>query len=224
MRRTLEASNKQLRRYLREADSIGASDLDSADPAPLTVARHLLHQGVGALEMLCLPALAQVLRASETAVQRIVARPALLNAASLELIERNAFALLDYLARQLAGKPVSPVMLFPQYRATQQLAGADRVHPADLWAQAWQWHELPVDGSATPRRTDDAARTEMESLVLALMRQPDAGTLARMSDLCADIAAGAAGAPVPPMSPSPATSPPSGSWPRPCSKPSRAGC
>ncbi len=192
LRRTLEGSHKQLRRYMREAESIGASDLDSADTAPLTAARHLLHQGVGALEMLCQPALAQVLRASETAVQRMVARPALLNAPALAVIERNAFALLDYLTRQLAGKPVSPVMLFPQYKATQQLAGADRVHPADLWPQTWAWQALPTDRSAQPRRTDDATRSEMESLVLGLMRQPESGSLARMSDLCADVAAGAA--------------------------------
>ncbi len=191
LRRTLEAAHKSLRRYLREAESIGSSDLDSADPAPLAAARHQLHQAVGAMSMLDQPALAQVLRASETALQRIVARPALLNAQALETIERNSFALLDYLARQLAGKPVSPVMLFPQYRATQQLAGADRVHPADLWPVSWAWHALPADRSAQPRAADEGARAEMESAVLALMRQPDSGVLARMSDFCADLAAGA---------------------------------
>jgi chemosensory pili system protein ChpA (sensor histidine kinase/response regulator) len=192
LRRTLEAAHKSLRRYLRHADAIGDSDLDSADPAPLVAARHQLHMGAGALAMLSMPALAQVLHASETAVQRMVARPALLNAAALTVIERNSFALLDYLARQLAGKPVSPVMLFPQYSATQQLAGADRVHPADLWPVPWQWRELPVDRSAQPRAADDAARAEMESSVLALMRQPDGSLLARLSDFCADLAAGAA--------------------------------
>ncbi len=192
LRRALEAAHKSLRRYLREAETIGSSDLDSADPAPLAAARHQLHQAVGALDMLPQPALAQVLRASETAVQRLVVRPALLDTQALETIERNSFALLDYLARLLGGKPVSPVMLFPQYRATQQLAGADRIHPADLWPAQWQWRELPADRSAQPRAADDGARTEMESAVLALMRQPDSTVLARMSDFCADLAAGAA--------------------------------
>ena len=45
--------------------------------------------------------------------------------AAVETVERVSFALLDLLGRQLAGKPVSPLMLFPQYRAAQQLAGAD---------------------------------------------------------------------------------------------------
>ena len=195
LRRSLEAAHKALRRHLKEADAIGRSDVDSVDPAVLRSARVQLHQGVGALELVGLPAAAQVLRASEAAVQRMVAKPALLDAAAVEAIERASFALLDFLGRLLAGKPLSATALFPQYRATQLLAGADRIHPADLWAHDWVWHTLPHDPSARPRVADDAARTEMEFLVLALMRQPDAATAQRMSDLCAGLAAGGASHP-----------------------------
>ncbi|MBX3636933.1 MAG: hybrid sensor histidine kinase/response regulator, partial [Rubrivivax sp.] len=191
LRRSLETAHKALRRYLKEAEAVAGSDVDAVDPSVLRSARTQLHQGVGALELVGLPAMADVLRGSEAAVQRMVARPAMLDAAAVETIERVSFALLDFLGRQLAGKPVSPVMLFPQYRAVQQLAGADRVHPADLWKVDWQWLELPPDASAQPRAADDAARSEMETLVLALMREPGAGPLARMSDLCADLGAGA---------------------------------
>jgi len=191
LRRTLEAAQKSLRRFVRDSDAIGRSDIDAADPALLRAARSALHQGVGALELIGLPAPAQVLRASETAVQRMASRPALATAAAVDTIERCSFALLDFLGRQLAGKPVSPVLMFAPYRAAQQIAGADRVHPADLWTTPWQWRDLPVDRSAHPRRADDGARGEMEGLVLALMRQPDGATLARMSDFCADLAAGA---------------------------------
>ncbi|MDP2007308.1 MAG: Hpt domain-containing protein [Rubrivivax sp.] len=195
LRRTLEAAHKALRRYLKEAEAAAGSDLDAVDPAVLRAARAQLHQGVGALELVGLPAAADVLRASEAAVQRMVSRPALVNAAAVETIEKASFALLDYLARQLAGKSVSPVMLFPQYRAALQLAGADRVHPADLWKAEWQWRELPHDATATPRNADNSARGEMETLALTLMRQASGdtarGALDRMSDLCADLAAGA---------------------------------
>ena len=57
----------------------------------------------------------------------------------------------------LAGKPVSPLALFPQYRAVQELAGADRVHPADLWPHDWQWRELPRRPQRAPRAADAAA-------------------------------------------------------------------
>ena len=196
LRRSLETANRALRRYRREADAIGQSDVDVVDPSVLRMARAQIHQGVGALELVGPPEVARVLRASEAAVQRMVVRPVLADAAAIAAIEQVSFALLDYLARQLAGKPVSPVRLFPQYRAVQQLAGADRVHPADLWQQTWRWAELPTDPAATARAADDDARSDMEALVLPLMRQPEPGVLARMSDLCADLGAGARAAAV----------------------------
>ena len=191
LRRSLENANKALRRYLKEAEALGGSDVDAVDPAVLRTARVQLHQGVGALELVGLPAPAQLLRASEAAVQRMIAKPASITPQAVEAIEKASFALLDYLQRILVGKSVSPVALFPQYRAVQAVAGADRVHPADLWSNDFAWRELPTDGVAQPRRFDDTNREVMESLVLGLMRQPDRNTLQQMSDLCADLAAGA---------------------------------
>ena len=191
LRRSLETAHKALRRFLRESEAAAGSDVDAVDPAVLRTARSHLHQGVGALELVGLPAVADVLRAGEAAVQRLVARPALVNLAAVETVEHLSFALLDFLGRQLAGKPVSPVMLFPQYRDAQQLARAERIHPADLWRIDWQWLELPADASAQPRQAGDEARSAMEALVLTLMREPSRSALAHMSDLCADLGAGA---------------------------------
>ena len=73
-------------------------------PAVLRTARAQIHQGVGALELVGLPAAALVLRASESLVQRAAAKPQTLTAAVIADIERASFALLDYLARMLAGK------------------------------------------------------------------------------------------------------------------------
>jgi chemosensory pili system protein ChpA (sensor histidine kinase/response regulator) len=193
LRRSLETAHKSLRRYLKDAESAAGGDLDAVDPSVLRSARTQLHQGVGALELVGLPAVADVLRASEAAVQRMVSKPALVDAAAVDVVEKVSFALLDYLTRLLARKPVSPVMLFPQYRAAQQLAGADRVHPADLWKLDWQWLDLPPDPRAAPQLADDEARGRMETQVLGLMRKPGRAALARMSDLCADLAAGARG-------------------------------
>ena len=191
LRRSLENAHKSLRRYLKEAESIGKSDVDAADPGVLRAARSQLHQGVGALELVGLPGPARVLRAAEAAVQKLLSKPAAVDEAAVQVIERASFALLDYLARVLAGKKMSPVALFPQYRDAQQLAGVDRAHPADLWEQDWRWMDLPVDAAAVPRSADDAARGAMETLVLGLMRQPDAATWVRMSDFCAGLGAGA---------------------------------
>ena len=52
LQRSLDAAHKSLRRFLKEAQSVGVSDVDSADTAILRAARTQLHQGVGALELL----------------------------------------------------------------------------------------------------------------------------------------------------------------------------
>ena len=190
LRRSLESAHKSLRRQLKESAAVAGSDVDAVDPAVMRNARAQLHQGVGALELVGLPAVANVLRASETAVQRMVARPALLTAAVVDTIEQASFALLDFLSRQLVGKAVSPLLLFPQYRAALRLAGAEREHPADLWQCDWQWRDLPLDAAATPHAADEAARSAMETQVLALMREPGTAAYRSMSALCADIGAG----------------------------------
>ncbi|MGH6611867.1 MAG: hypothetical protein ACRECQ_16615, partial [Burkholderiaceae bacterium] len=143
LRRSLEAAHKSMRRFLRETESTFDSDVDTVEPAVLRTARTQLHQGVGALELVGLPEAATLLRASETAVHRFTAKSHKLDLAAVEIIEQASFALLDYIGRRLAGKPVPALALFPQYRAVQALAGADRVHPADLWHVDWRWGDLP---------------------------------------------------------------------------------
>jgi chemosensory pili system protein ChpA (sensor histidine kinase/response regulator) len=114
LRRSLEAAHKAMRRYLKEAAAVADSDTDAVDPSVLRGARAQIHQGVGALELVGLPTAAQVLRASEAALQKLTGRPVKLDAASVDTLEQASFALLDYLARLLAGKPVSPLALFPE--------------------------------------------------------------------------------------------------------------
>jgi chemosensory pili system protein ChpA (sensor histidine kinase/response regulator) len=190
LRRSLETAHKSLRRYLKEADAVAGSDVDAVDPSVLRTARAQLHQSVGALELVGLPTAALVLRGSEAALQKLTStRPAKLGAKHVECIEQASFALLDYLTRLLSGKPVSPLALFPQYREVQELAGADRVHPADLWPHDWQWRDVAGDG-AKPRSFDAALRSEVESLTLALMRQGAGEPALALSDLFASLAAG----------------------------------
>ena len=190
LRRSLEMAHKAMRRYLKEADAVAGSDVDAVDPGVLRSARAQFHQGVGALELVGLPTAAQVLRAGEAALHKLTSgRPVKLTAAAVETIEQASFALLDYLARLLAGKQVSPLALFPQYRAVQELAGADRIHPADLWPNDWQWRDLPVEASV-PRHADPALRDDVEAQTLILMRQGGSAPALALSDLCAGLAAG----------------------------------
>ncbi len=193
LRRTLDVAHKAMRRHVKEAEAIGASDTDAVDPAVLRAARAQMHQGVGALELVRLPAAAQLLRASEAAVARLQQRPKLLHAQAVATVEQASFALLEYLSHLLARKALSALVLFPQYRAVQELAGAERIHPADLWQWEWHWRELPADPTAVAREADDRARSEMETLMLSMLREPSRSVMAAMSDLCAGLGGTARG-------------------------------
>jgi len=190
LRRSLDAAHKALRRFVKDTEAMAGSDVDAVDPVVLRTARQQIHQGVGALELVGLPAAAMLLRASESAVQCYVGKPHKLNTLVVDDIERASFALLDYLSRMLAGKPVSALSLFPQYRAVQEAAGANRVHPADLWAFDWQWRELPADVEAVPRAPDAATHVAFERQLLALMRLAPAPAMQRLSDICSGLGAG----------------------------------
>ena len=191
LRRSLEAAHKALRRFVKEADAMAGSDLDAVDPAVLRTARQQLHQGVGALEMVGLSAAATLLRACEAVLQRVVAKPQLLTSGVVDHIERASFALLDYLARMLAGKPVSALSLFPQYQAVQDAAGANRAHPADLWMLDWHWQVLPRDTLATSVQADAESISLVERRLLGLMRGASATVTQSLSDVCAGLGSGA---------------------------------
>ncbi|MEQ1806252.1 MAG: Hpt domain-containing protein, partial [Burkholderiaceae bacterium] len=173
VRRSLDTAHKALRRFVKERDAAASSDVGEVDPSVLRSARVQVHQCAGALELVGLTPLAAVLRASEAAVIRFIAKPHKLNIKAVEDLERASFALLDYIGRVLGGKKVSPLSLFPQFRTIQEDAGADRVHPADLWDTPWRWLEWPVDRTAQPRPPNAAARAAIEKELLALMRAGD---------------------------------------------------
>ena len=158
LRRSLEAAHKGLRRFVKEYQTVFDSDVAAVDPAVLRGVRQQLHQSVGALELVGLPAAARVLRASESVVQRFVAKPQRITGGLADAIEGASFALLDYVARLLAGRSVSALAMFPQYRAVQGSCGRRPLHPCDLWAQDWRWLELPADATAQPLVADAQPR------------------------------------------------------------------
>ena len=103
----------------------------------------------------------------------------------------RSFALLDYLGRLLAGKPVSPAGAVP---AVPGAAGAGRRRPrapgrpVDGRLALARAAGAPMRGAATRRRRRTQSLLEAETL--ALMRGRDAGAAQRMSDLLAGLAAG----------------------------------
>ena len=191
LRKSLDNANKAIKRYVRETEQSRSSDLEAVDPGSLRMARQQLHQAVGALEMVGLAPPAQVLRAMEAAVQRFVQRPEVCTPEAAGTVERASFALIEYLEAVLNNKPVQPVALFAQYREVQELAAAERVHPADLWSFDQHGVDLPAATGVTALRCDAPMRSLFDRLVLLLVKTQSPAAAQQLTKLCAGLSAGA---------------------------------
>jgi chemosensory pili system protein ChpA (sensor histidine kinase/response regulator) len=189
LRKSLETASSALRRFVRDAEAARGSELGSIDSGQLRIARQQLHQAVGALEMVGLAAPAQVLRSMEASVQKFIERPELCSEVSSAKVERAGFALTDYLEGLLLGKPLSAVALFPQYRDVQELSGADRSHPADLWQIDFRWTEPESAGKQEALAYDPTVRAQFDKAVLRLVKSGDTSTCRPMVSVCLGLAA-----------------------------------
>lgn len=189
LRKSLESASSALRRFVRDAGLARGQDMASIDAGQLRIARQHMHQAVGALEMVGLGAPAHMLRSMEAAVQTFVERPELCNEAAAAKVERAGFALTEYLEAVLLGKNVSPVALFPQYKEVQELAGADRVHPADLWLIDWRWVEPQSPAVARATVYDAAVRSRMDQAVLRIVKSADPAAGRELAELSLEMSA-----------------------------------
>ncbi|WP_439113708.1 Hpt domain-containing protein [Hydrogenophaga sp.] len=191
LRKSLDAANKAIKRFVRETEQSRNNDLEAVDPSSLRVARQQIHQAVGALEMVGLGAPAQVLRAMEAAVQRFVQRPLVCNEEAARKVQQASFALIEYLESVLNNKPVQPVALFAQYRDVQELAAAERVHPADLWPYEQRGVDVAAPANTNPLRCDAPLRSLFDRLVLLVVKTQSPAGAQQLAKLSAGLSAGA---------------------------------
>ena len=191
LRKSLDSANKAIRRFIRETEQARHSDLEAVDPGSLRVARQQLHQAVGALEMVGLAAPAQVLRGMEAAVQRFVQKPLTCTDDAAGKVERASFALIEYLEAILNNKAVPPVALFSQYREVQELAGAERVHPADLWSLEQRGIEVAAPADVKPMQVSPQIRSLFDRVVLLLVKSHSPAAAAQLARMSAGLSVGA---------------------------------
>ncbi|WP_326539406.1 hybrid sensor histidine kinase/response regulator [Pseudorhodoferax sp.] len=195
LRKSLDATAKCLHRYRREADAAGTG-FHVPGLQHLLQAAQLLHQCAGALHMVEQPACAALADAMQAAVQRFVEQRLPCTDEAVAQIEQAGFALTDYLQGVLAGKPVAPVELFPQYRDVQALAGAARIHPVELWqAPAPASAATPLPADAEPLAYGPALRGRFDQAVLKLVKSADPGAAHTLHQLALGLAASADAAP-----------------------------
>ncbi|MEZ5663676.1 MAG: Hpt domain-containing protein [Burkholderiaceae bacterium] len=191
LRKSLDGANKAVKRYVRETEQARHGDLEAVDPGSLRIARQQLHQAVGALEMVGLVAPAQVVRAMEAAVQRFVQKPLTCSPEAAEKVERAGFALVEYLEAVLNGRTVPAVALFPQYRDVQEIAGAERIHPADLWSHEHRGLLADAPEGVSPLKCEPGLRSLFDRLVLLIVKTQSAAAAQQLSKLSASLSAGA---------------------------------
>ncbi|NIM43172.1 MAG: response regulator [Hydrogenophaga sp.] len=189
LRKSLDAANKAIRRFVRENEQSRHGDLEAVDPAALRMARQQLHQAVGALEVVGLGAPAQVLRGMESAVQRFVQKPESCDEQAAARVERASFALIEYLEAVLNHKAVQPVALFHQYREVLELAGAERVHPADLWDFDHRGIDVPAPPNAKALEVSAAVRSLFDRLTLLVVKTQSAAACQQLAKLCGGLSA-----------------------------------
>jgi chemosensory pili system protein ChpA (sensor histidine kinase/response regulator) len=187
LRKSLDSATKALRRYVRDAELARGSDLAAVDSGQLRISRQQLHQAVGALDMVGFTGPAIVLRAMENAVQKFVNRPELCTEAAAVKIERASFALTGFLETVLSGKSQTPVALFVQYAEVQEIAGAARVHPADLWPYPWRWTAVSDTGAALMPLNADT-RVQFDKAALQVIKTLDTQSSHALANICAGIA------------------------------------
>ena len=189
LRKSMDGAVKALRRFVYEADMGRGSDLAALDVAPLRLARQQLHQVGGALEMVGMAAPAMVLRTMESAVQKFVQRPEMCTDEAAGMLERASFALGEYLDNVLAGKTVSAVALFPQYRDVQSINGVTSVHPADLWPVERRFREPEFKLTHPALPYGKAARARLDKAVLKIVKNADTDAARDLRDVCLGLAA-----------------------------------
>ena len=114
---------------LLEAATRGAD----AQGTSLQHARAHLHQAHGALQMVDVDGVGTLTACAEEALQRFRDGALACGPASAKVVSDLYQAVIEYLEELLSGAVPQPARLFPYYRDIQELLGAARIHPADLF-------------------------------------------------------------------------------------------
>jgi len=147
-------------------------------------ARSHLHQAHGALQMVDLDGPTQLTRLAETALDRFKDGGLKCSTDHAQVVADAYQALVEYLQELLDGSQVQPLRLFPYYQALQQMLGAERIHPADLFYPSLQPAQAPgaaktgasevaTDGAPAAAADYASHRASFEKSLLPYLRSTD---------------------------------------------------
>jgi|GEM_PF-5720561 len=156
---------------LVQATESGAEARDGA----LKHAKTHLHQAHGALQMVDVDGAGLMTQAAEEAIDRFKDGALECDAGRVQVVASAYQAVIEYMEELLSGAPQQPARLFPYYRALQEMLGAERIHPADLFfADLGSPGELPPAPPSEGAPDYAACRARFEKALLGFMKSADA--------------------------------------------------
>ncbi|HEY0491708.1 MAG TPA: Hpt domain-containing protein [Telluria sp.] len=157
----------------REALLDAAGRGADAQSTPLQHARAHLHQAHGALQMVDVDGVGILTACAEEALQRFRDGTLACTPAGAKAVADLYQAVIEYLEELLSGAAPQPARLFPYYRDVQELLGAARIHPADLF-----FVDLAAQVDLPPALQADApdyaaCRARFEKALLPFLKSTD---------------------------------------------------
>ncbi|RFP26310.1 response regulator [Duganella sp. BJB488] len=137
-------------------------------------ARSHLHQAHGALMMVDVDGVGLMTQVAEEALDRFKAGTLKCSTDHAQTLAELYQALVEYLQELLDGAPSQPVKLFPYYRAVQEMMGAERVHPADLFYPDLSRSVAPPPAGEAAAADYTAFRQRFEKSLLPYLKSTEA--------------------------------------------------
>ncbi|NVD69333.1 Hpt domain-containing protein [Duganella sp. BJB1802] len=137
-------------------------------------ARSHLHQAHGALMMVDVDGVGLMTQVAEEALDRFKAGTLKCSTDHAQTLAELYQALVEYLQELLEGAPSQPVKLFPYYRAVQEMMGAERVHPADLFYPDLSRSVAPPPAGEAAAADYTAFRQRFEKSLLPYLKSTEA--------------------------------------------------
>ena len=126
IREALNLSRVALFDAVAKGSGYGTTELNHANT--------YLHQAHGALQIIDVHGVTILTDSVEDILRRMISGEILTSHANARVIEQTYLALTEYLQELLSGDQQQPMRLFAYYKELQEIRGAERIHPADLFS------------------------------------------------------------------------------------------
>ncbi len=171
--------------FQRASESLGQY-LPGGEVTPLKFCRTHVHQVYGALSIVGLDGVTQVVESIEALLAAFEEGRLPPDEAGVGVVRQGMAALREYLDDLMLGEPNQPLRLLPTYQALARARGQALTHASDLFYPDLSIRPSRRPGSAKPepeqlKQVLKTARMSYQKGLLSLLRNPDGGEQGRLA-------------------------------------------